>query len=546
MGHKQLKYIGGMVGNPILPEVEWSDEQLSVLKDLGMNFVQMNIAWDSRPAGEPLNLNDLTPDILQLLRYRMDQLNKFGMKGMPHFGMPKVKVLEHEANITPYLKPSCIMEEETYEYNISKLKELLTVIPEIDDIMFYTYDQHAWLCSQFGYCPNCAGVPLHERLIPFIERIKSEMAAINPNITFWWQPWELSLGQICKVLNNIDTSNFGLMLNTGGAESYYHNLENHWIKNIGEIAAKRNIPIIAEIQMSGSGVGTVPRQCFPCPTLVYRQIELMRKLPTLCGIKEHFGISFENISSNLLFLKEYLREFEEDSKYIELDEILERTARLYGESAVPHLVEAWKYSERGMDSIPFWFYYVLTNIAGYSPKHGFDVPRPDVVHADTPAWESDRRAFYMLTHNGDYHPWALENAALMFEVAADYFEQSLNLLKKALSCCANLKEDLEKQISDMEHMLKANRGQSLHYLQAITAYDARVAMFQRDERKLDAALKRFDRLMQMDVENQDHDNDIVEKYNEFKASPKDFFEKNYRQNEYYWAKTYISKIDQRY
>src|SRR4051812_37999507 len=47
-----------LLGNPnTVPE--WTDEQVTALKDAGFNAVQLNVAWGSRPQNEPLNLNDV-------------------------------------------------------------------------------------------------------------------------------------------------------------------------------------------------------------------------------------------------------------------------------------------------------------------------------------------------------------------------------------------------------------------------------------------------------------------------------------------------------
>ena len=224
------------------------------------------------------------------------------------------------------------------------------------------------------------------------------MAKVNPNVTFWWQPWELSLGQIAEVLYKIEPDHFGLMINTAGSESYFNNLDNYWVRGIGAIAEERNIPIIGEIQTAGSGVGGVPLQRVACPTLVKRQIEIVKKLPTFVGIKEHYGYAFEKYSSNMIFLTEYLKDVGADT-----DELLRRTAAHYTKDGVDDLVRAWKLSEVATDFIPFEFVYLYSNICGYSPKHGFDVPTVQGVHADTPAWESDRRAYFLITHDIEYH-----------------------------------------------------------------------------------------------------------------------------------------------
>lgn len=536
-----FKYVGGMVGNPDLPTVEWNDEQLQILKDMGMNFAQLNIAWNGRPGNEPLNLDHLDDDMIKTFQYRVAQLKKFGMKGMPHFGMPRMLMSKHDGNITPYMTPACIMEEETTERNWAMMEKLMKACPEIDDYMIYTYDQHAWICSEFGSCPSCSGVPLDERLPGFINEFKRRMAKVNPNVTFWWQPWELSLGQIAEVLYKIEPDHFGLMINTAGSESYFNNLDNYWVRGIGAIAEERNIPIIGEIQTAGSGVGGVPLQRVSCPTLVKRQIEIVKKLPTFVGIKEHYGYAFEKYSSNMIFLTEYLKDVGADT-----DELLRRTAAHYTKDGVDDLVRAWKLSEVATDFIPFEFVYLYSNICGYLPKHGFDVPTVQGVHADTPAWESDRRAYFLITHDIEYHPWALENAALKFRQAALRFEKTVELMKNAFKKATDRKTDLKETIDDMDRLMRACYGQYYWFKESLAAYDVRVAIFQGNKAKIEKALARFDELMRGDVKNQKNDEEIVAKYKEFKEDFRSFFDENYKQDEHLWATSYIQKIDQRY
>jgi len=536
-----MERIGGMIGNPDFATIEWNDEQLQVLKDMGMNFVQMNIAWSNIPGGEPLNLEHMSDEMIQTFQYRIRQLKKFGMKGMPHFGMPRLKMTQHSGNLTPYMTPACIQETETFDTNWRMMEKLMKACPEIDDYMFYTYDQFAWICSEFGNCPKCSGVPLDERLPKFINNFKSNMRKLNKKAVFWWQPWELSLGQIVEILYKIEPENFGLMLNTSGTESYFNNLDNYWIRCIGRVAEELNIPIIGEIQTAGSGVGGVPLQRVSCPSLVKRQIEIVKHLPTFIGIKEHYGYVFEKFSSNMLFLTEYLKDTEADTNIL-----LERTALHYGKETVPYLVRAWQLSEAAMDFIPFEFTYAYSNICGYTPEHDFNVPKISGVHADTPAWESDRRSFFMITHDMNYHPWALENAALKFKQAGLRLQKCCDLMEQALNVCTQRKDDLKETIYDMNKLKQAAIGQYLYFKESLVAYDARIALFQENHVKFDNACKNFAELMEADLINQENGEDIINKYEEFKQNPKKFFEENYRQDEHFWATTYINRIDQRF
>lgn len=56
----------GVVGNPSIPDVSWSDAQLEEIKTLGVNAVQLSIAWGNKPADEVLR-NWLQP-VVELAR----------------------------------------------------------------------------------------------------------------------------------------------------------------------------------------------------------------------------------------------------------------------------------------------------------------------------------------------------------------------------------------------------------------------------------------------------------------------------------------------
>jgi hypothetical protein len=54
-----FEYFVGIVGNPSVLDIRWSDEQLEQIKAPGVNMVQLSIAWGGKPANEALNLEDL-------------------------------------------------------------------------------------------------------------------------------------------------------------------------------------------------------------------------------------------------------------------------------------------------------------------------------------------------------------------------------------------------------------------------------------------------------------------------------------------------------
>ena len=60
------QYFVGIVGNPSVPDISWSDEELTRIKELGVNMVQLSIAWGGKPAGEVHPLSAVNASVLFL------------------------------------------------------------------------------------------------------------------------------------------------------------------------------------------------------------------------------------------------------------------------------------------------------------------------------------------------------------------------------------------------------------------------------------------------------------------------------------------------
>ena len=98
-----FKYFVGIVGNPSVPDIRWSDEELEQIKALGVNIVQLSIAWGHKPADEVLNLEDLDAEQREKFAFRIQQAKKHGLRTMAHFGIPRM------INDGP-LQPACILD----------------------------------------------------------------------------------------------------------------------------------------------------------------------------------------------------------------------------------------------------------------------------------------------------------------------------------------------------------------------------------------------------------------------------------------------------
>lgn len=175
--NESYKYRITFLGCPSDPDVAWTKENLQRLCGLGFNTVQLNIAWGSRPADEPLNLEDVvdvagTPaegwQTLPLrsgqephqiekrredLKERIARCRELGIRTIFHFGAPYNMHCRFGDN-----PPNCLADEQVLGFYQALLELFSRQFPGVDDILLYTYDQDAWLCSEFGECPRCLGV----------------------------------------------------------------------------------------------------------------------------------------------------------------------------------------------------------------------------------------------------------------------------------------------------------------------------------------------------------------------------------------------------
>jgi len=177
-GPAGFKYFIGIVGNPSVPDISWSDEELEQIKALGVNMVQLSIAWGGKPADEVLNLEDLNADQRRKFKFRIAQAQKHGLRTMAQFGIPRM------VNFNP-VRPACILDPEVQQKYQKLLKDFMVSFPEVNDVMVYTFDQQAWLCSEYGPCPRCSGIPLDERLPQFLNLLNDTMRSCRPGTTLW-------------------------------------------------------------------------------------------------------------------------------------------------------------------------------------------------------------------------------------------------------------------------------------------------------------------------------------------------------------------------
>jgi len=518
------QYFIGIVGNPSSPDISWSDEQLSQIKDLGVNMVQLSIAWGGKPANEVLNLEDLDEAQREKFAFRIKQARKHGLQTIAHFGVPRM------LNYSP-VRPACILDRAIQQKYVDLLSDFMVSFPEVDDIMIYTYDQQAWICSEYGPCPRCSGIPLHDRLPEFINLLNQTMQKHRPNTTLWWKPWEISKGQVVAILDRIDPAHFGLMLNPSSSNEVYPFNDRSFesdlgVKRLVTMARERNIPVIGEFDHTLYKPLYLFEDYFP--RLVFEQMLGWKKMKGIVGIKEYYGFSPVTFSVNAEMLKAWI-----EAPDASLDQLLTQVAASYGQRAAPVMIEAWEYVAQSVESFPWDTTYLIGPMGLDRTQDGSHSWEPVSIVGttwQTPIWQANRRGNFMLTQEHQAHPWLFEDAGLRLEDSAALAYKAVALLDKAIAMNGDRIGDIEMQRESVWKVARALRGKSLHFLETIAAQNAR--MVQYDPKQFARVNKRLEKLLVRDVDNQPGNAQAAQKLEEFRADPQAWLASNLNPKDY--------------
>jgi hypothetical protein len=142
---------------------------------------------------------------------------------------------------------------------------------------------------------------------------------------------------------------------------------------------------------------------------------------------------------------------------------------------------------------------------------------------DTPIWESNRRANFMLTDSKTAHPWIFEDTGLRLEDAAQLNFKAVEYFNQAIAQNESKVEDIVKQRDFIKHTAQSLRGKSIHYALTIAAQDARTVAY--DKAQFEKVCSRIKRLLELDVNN--GYKMAAVKLDEFNKNPKTWLDKNF-------------------
>ncbi|WP_454116910.1 hypothetical protein [Microbacterium aurum] len=500
----------GLIGTPSQPDALWTDETVGDLVDRGFNAVQLNIAWSYRPNDEVLNLEDVvavggapSPNSRGGSKQRSRRLldichrarlaRRHGLRTILHIGAP----FQSRAGFNGTVLPQCINDPDVTLRYARALQELKASAPEIDDILIYTYDQDAWLCSEFGGCDACFGKPLHERLPDFLNGLAGAWRAVGTGGRVWWEPWELSAGQTQACIEKLDADAIGLMVHSNIGEVISTQPADAFVKNIAREAERLAIPVVVEGFLSSSNEEVEPWTHLPVPLVTLDQLRAIESVDGVVGVKEYFGIRMDPFDVNLNAASEYFGDPRRSDQ-----EILRSVAQKFGMEWLPTF---WTRASEAYRLYPWDSSWFARQLGRSQPIHA---PGPATVRGtqsaasewDTPAWRSSRHAVFMRVNNSEPHAWLLEDVALRCEQAARRMTDALRSFQL---------ENVAPVAAAVDSHLQLQRLQGIGFVTRTTAYHLhiRATLLGRllKQRSLPALRRELAEVLRADRRNQERE-----------------------------------------
>lgn len=439
---RRIDYRVGFLGAPCHPQVEWNDENLERLKALGFNCIQLNIAWGYRPNDEPLNLEDVvalpdgvapmpgdadrapirTPERIAArsaeLAKRIALCRKHGLRTIFHFGAPNVFYPPQDPD-----KPLdlCIADPATVARYRLLVRAFHEKFPGVDDLLCYTYDQHAWLCSEWGPCPRCHGIPLHERVTAFVNMMARTWRGLEQDGVLFWEPWELSAGETFRCMDDLDASCVGLALHSNIAEVQIAIPADRWFRNTVGKAARLGLPVLGEVWLGGATEEMEPYTHVPTPLATLRALRAVNASGPLKGIKEYYGLIPDREDPNLRMSAIFFADPD-----ISDEAALARLAEPYGPAAA-EIADYWRLVSTAVEHYPWDVSWLSREVGKSDPVHLLSAATLKGASWQTPSWQSTRRGLFIRTdQTAPPNHWLREDVQLRFEEAAEYLARSLD------------------------------------------------------------------------------------------------------------------------
>ena len=389
------------------------------------------------------------------LKKRIDLCESAGMRSIFHFGAPYNGKLGYSDE--PLAQ--CLLDDQTIPYYKCLVEKFAVDFPGVDDLLLYTYDQDAWLCNEFGICERCFGIPVPQRVAPFINTLASTWQKFNPKGLLWWEPWEFSAGQVLKTIELLDPQCVGLSLHSNIAEVMVTMPVDRFVRNAVELARQHGIKVILEGFLGAASEEVEPYCCLAFPLTTWKQTRIMSTLNGVSGVKEYYGLLPMREDPNLRATAFYFAEPDCPE-----DQVLMRLAQPYG-NLNNDMVLFWRLCSDAMELFPWDVSWFAREIGRSQPAHSLNAAFLRGQQCHSPSWDSTRRAIFMKTDNLEPDPWLLEDVQMRCELSASRWKAGLDL-----GCSITNKKDFAFLPENLRNYLIRNLDEMAGLLRRITAY----------------------------------------------------------------------------
>jgi len=507
-------------------KIEWTDAALEALKAVGFNAIQLNIAWGARVFGEPLSLIDVMtvpgegeqPGAAKWgveIERRASLAKRHGLRTIFHFGSPYLDFNPYTGEVRRLGQGG--VDDRSYDSNydvanplvadheVKLLKEFRSNFPDVDDIQVYTYDQDAWQTAEFQGSKYSEGVPLSDRLPAYLEKLhQAWTGGRDETHRMWWEPWELSAGQVYAILPQLPRTGFGLMIHTNIGEVQRANAADLWFRNTVRICHGLKIPVIAEAFWASHNEELEPLS-FPAPRLADEDYLAILRAQGIVGIKEYFGLVATKRDLDLDVLRIRLSGFTGTT-----EEVLRKIAEPFGKAS-GQVFDYISLLSDARQMYPWDASWHAREVGRAKLDHGWSAATLIGEVANTPAWRSTRRVIFMQTDNAQSCFWLLEDVQLRCQIAADTIQQALAVGKEIIAMVDSVEE--KEFFGGIQKDADYFRRVSLSY--ALHIRETNIAQQLRQDLKLGKPLKpslveEMKKVLDADVANQDGKGRVVE------------------------------------
>jgi hypothetical protein len=351
------------------------------------------------------------------LTKRIALCRKHGLRTIFHFGAPNVFYPPQDPD-----KPLdlCISDAATVERYRLLVRAFHEKFPGVDDLLCYTYDQHAWLCSEWGPCPRCHGIPLHERVTAFVNMMARTWHGLQKDGVLFWEPWELSAGETFRCMDDLDASCVGLALHSNIAEVQIAIAADRWFRNTVGKAARLGIPVLGEVWLGGATEEMEPFIHVPTPLATLRALRAVNASGPLKGIKEYYGLIPDREDPNLRMSGIFFADPD-----ISDEAALTKLAEPYGPAAAK-VAEYWKLVSTAVEIYPWDVSWLSREVGKSDPAHLLSAATLKGASWQTPSWQSTRRGLFIRTDQTTLpNHWLREDVQLRFEQTATLLDEAL-------------------------------------------------------------------------------------------------------------------------